>query len=115
MGQNLATSLKCRRRRCPMQRYDGLPPELRAWLAGAALPWSPHSALRLWSRALREAQGDAGSARARLDRTERRMLERDRLTIWGRSYPRPAGLDETGEALPAGRRKGPVFRGRHQS
>ena len=95
MAKNLATSLKCRRRVCQMERYDGLPPELRAWLAGAALPWSPHSALQVWSRAFRAAQGDAGSARARPDQTERRMLERARARIWGRSYPRPAGLDET--------------------
>ncbi|WP_260349929.1 DUF6525 family protein, partial [Alloyangia mangrovi] len=35
-----------------MSAYDRLPPELRAWLAQAALPWSPRSALRAWRGAL---------------------------------------------------------------
>ena len=76
-GGNLgATPLPARRRASdPMRIYDGLPPDLRAWLANAALPWSPQSCLRLWRRALRE-EGCAARARARLDRAEASMLAR---------------------------------------
>lgn len=87
MARNLATSLQCKPRTRPMDRYDRLPPELRAWLARAALPWSPHSASRLWLRFLREAEGDAAAALARLDRAERNMLAKDCPKVWGASYP----------------------------
>lgn len=33
MRGNLATSLRSRRRPCPIEHYDRLPPELRRWLA----------------------------------------------------------------------------------
>ena len=84
---NLATTLPrggCGR---PMAQYDRLPAELRLWLAGAALPWSAASALRLWQRALREAGGDISRARARLDRAEARMLTREAARIWGAAHP----------------------------
>ncbi len=58
-----------------MVAYDRLPPELRRWLADAALPWNPASALRLWQRALRD-RCDLKSALARL---ERATLARDRI------------------------------------
>ena len=77
-GRNLRSSLRTRAREAPMAAYDRLPPELRRWLAGAALPWSAASALRLWQRALRDC-GDAQAALARLDRAERATLARDRL------------------------------------
>lgn len=70
-----------------MDRYDRLPPELRSWLAAAALPWSPRSVLRLWNRLLREARGDVAAVLARLDRAEQKMLARDCPRIWGDSYP----------------------------
>lgn len=38
MRGNLASSLRRRRRPCPIAQYDRLPPELRRWLAQAALP-----------------------------------------------------------------------------
>lgn len=76
-GGNLgATPLRTKQRATdPMRVYDGLPPELRAWIADAALPWSPLSCLRLWRRALRE-EGCARAARARLDRAEAARLVR---------------------------------------
>ncbi|SIT84476.1 DUF6525 family protein [Pontibaca methylaminivorans] len=86
-GRNLATSLKRRNRPRPMERYDRLPPELRGWLAGAALPWSPHSALKLWRRLKRECQGDMAAIRRRMDLAEARMLARDAPKIWGHAYP----------------------------
>lgn len=83
-----------------MDRYDRLPPELRAWLSRAALPWSPHSAARLWHRLLHEARGDTATALARLDRAERDMLARDCAKIWRPGYP----LDAPAPAMPvAGR------------
>ncbi|WP_276617454.1 DUF6525 family protein [Qingshengfaniella alkalisoli] len=47
---NSRSALKRRRRANSMASFDGLPPELRRWLAQAALPWSAHSARRLWRR-----------------------------------------------------------------
>ena len=49
----------------PMSAYDRLPPDLRTWLAGAALPWSAASVLRIWQRALKET-GCTKAARDRL-------------------------------------------------
>ncbi|PJE36476.1 hypothetical protein CVM52_11930 [Pseudooceanicola lipolyticus] len=78
MSRNLATSLQRRRRANPMQTYDALPGPLRAWVAQAALPWSPASCLRIWRRA--RDQGDSPEAiLARLDRAEALTLSRDRF------------------------------------
>jgi hypothetical protein len=60
----------------PMRAYDRLPPDLRAWLADAARPWSPTSCLRLWSKALSE-EGCPKRALDRLNRAEAAMLARD--------------------------------------
>ncbi len=84
---NLAATLPRGGSGRPMAQYDRLPAELRLWLAGAALPWSAASALRLWQRALREAGGDISRARARLDRAEARMLTREAARIWGAAHP----------------------------
>lgn len=90
-SRNLATSLRRRIRPLPMERYDRLPPELRRWLAGAALPWSPNSVLRLWTRLQREARGDTDLILQRLDQAERRLLAKDAARIWGEGYPGRAG------------------------
>lgn len=87
MRANLATSLRRRRRSCPITQYDRLPPELRHWLAQAALPWSPVSALRLWRKLLDETGKDPEAARARLDMIEARMLMRDAPRVWGVAPP----------------------------
>ncbi|MFE3837263.1 DUF6525 family protein [Pseudogemmobacter sonorensis] len=84
---NLATSLRRRNRADPMRRYDRLPPELRGWLATAALPWSPCSALRLWRRLLRETGEDVPAALRRMDLAEARMLGRDGLALAPRPGP----------------------------
>lgn len=89
MSSNLATSLKRRSRGRPLDLFDRLPPELRAWLAGAALPWSPRSISRIWPRLLREERGDITAALARLDLAEQRMLAKDCPKIWGGCYPSP--------------------------
>ena len=59
-----------------MAAYDRLPADLRAWLAQAALPWSPASALRIWRRA-----GSPAAAFARLDAAEQAALARDRAGV----------------------------------
>lgn len=86
MAGNLATSLKRRHRGRPMDRYDRLPPDLRNWLARAALPWSPKSVLRLWLRLHRETGGNTALILRRLDLAEMRMLAKDAPRIWGRTY-----------------------------
>ena len=83
---NLASTLPRAGRARPMARFDGLPPELRRWLAGAALPWSADSALRLWRRALRET-GCPRAALARLAAAEARMLAREARAVWGAGHP----------------------------
>ena len=82
---NTVTRLK--RRTTPMQDFDRLPADLRAWLHRAALPWSARSALRLWQDALARSGGDRAAALARLERAEARSLGRERRAIWGPGYP----------------------------
>ncbi|SLN34505.1 hypothetical protein ROJ8625_01624 [Roseivivax jejudonensis] len=75
-----------RRRTCigdPMKAYDRLPPELRAWLTEAALPWSARSARRAWQRALRETGGDTKAASERLSHIEQANLAKDSPNVWG--------------------------------
>jgi hypothetical protein len=72
----------------PMAAYDRLPPDLRLWLAGAALPWSAVSVHRLWTRALRET-GCPKVARDRLCAAEARTLAREAAKVWGAEYPSP--------------------------
>ncbi|MGB0496808.1 MAG: DUF6525 family protein [Rubricella sp.] len=94
MTANLCSSLKRARRSAGLRDFDRLPPELRRWLHGAALPWSARSVARVWSRALKEARGDAQHALAELTRLEREHLRRDAARIWGPHHPmalNPAG------------------------
>ncbi|KIC24858.1 MULTISPECIES: DUF6525 family protein [unclassified Leisingera] len=82
--RNLNSRLKRRRRAGdPMQAYDALPPGLRQWLASACLPWSPASALRIWTRA--GGSRDPAAAAARLDAAEQAMLKRD-ARVWTLRY-----------------------------
>jgi Family of unknown function (DUF6525) len=79
MRRNLNAGLPGRTRsRCSMRAYDALPPALRRWLAGACLPWSPESALRIWRRARAETGSDAAAA-ARCAEVEAAMLARERV------------------------------------
>jgi len=76
-----ATSLRSRRRNSdPMQAFDALPAPLRSWLAQAALPWSPASAKRVWSRA-RSKGLCVDSALQTLARVETQTLARDSQAI----------------------------------
>jgi hypothetical protein len=66
-----------RRGRDPMAAYDSLPAPVRHWLSEAALPWSPVSVRRIWSKS--RAKGlSPEEALARLSRAEAQTLERDR-------------------------------------
>ncbi|SHI43944.1 DUF6525 family protein [Wenxinia saemankumensis] len=86
MRANTGNSTLARRRRAgvPMDSYDRLPPALRRWLSEAALPWSPHSALRAWRKALR-ACGDEDAACGRLSRIKAAQLRRDKVWAIRRS------------------------------
>ena len=81
-----------------MEHYDRLPPDLRSWLAGAALPWSPHSVLKIWNRLSRELGRDTTAIRQRLDLAERRMLAKDATRIWGTAYPYEVVVADIGSA-----------------
>lgn len=70
----------------PMREYDRLPPELRAWLASALLPWRPRSARRAFDRALSKTR-DMGRALETLDRIERSQVARDIRGTWGDAHP----------------------------
>ncbi len=71
------TSLPIRKRsEDPMTAYDRLPPDLRAWMQRAALPWSPRSCRAIWHRVKQNGGTDA-QALARLAAVEAAMLARD--------------------------------------
>ena len=71
------TSLRGKRRvGNPMNEYDTLPAPLRAWLAQAALPWSPASARRIWTRAKAKGQ-TIEETLSTLSRAEAKTLSRD--------------------------------------
>ncbi|WP_375691753.1 DUF6525 family protein [Pseudooceanicola sp. LIPI14-2-Ac024] len=69
-----------------MRAYDALPGPLRAWVAQAALPWSPASCLRIWLKARAEG-ATVDTILARLDRAERLSLSRDRLSPFATPVP----------------------------
>ena len=69
-----------------MREFDRLPAELRAWLAGAILPWSPRSVRRAYRRALLRTR-DPELAMQELDRLERTMLAGDAAATWGPGHP----------------------------
>ena len=82
-----ATSLRRRRRSTdPMRDFDGLPAELRAWLAAAILPWSPRSVRRAYARASART-GCAASALLELDLMQARLVARDARKVWGEDHP----------------------------
>ena len=78
IGGNLGRVAIRRRSRCadPMAAFDALPRPLRAWMAGAALPWSPASCLRLWSR-LRARGASVPERLEALSAAEAKALKRE--------------------------------------
>jgi len=82
MNRNLGQSSLRRKRRSsdPMAAFDGLPAPLRQWLSEAALPWSPASARRIWSKSL--AKGSTPEeALLSLSQAEAQTLARDTFAI----------------------------------
>ena len=78
MSRNLGQSSLRRKRRSgdPMAAFDALPGPLRRWLSEAALPWSPASVKRIWSRS--RAMGlSADETLTALSRAEAKTLSRD--------------------------------------
>lgn len=69
-----------------MGDYDQLPPELRAWLATALLPWRPISVRRAFDGAYARTK-DKNDALRELDDLERRRVARDARSVWGEHYP----------------------------
>ena len=76
---NLGQSSLRRKRRTgdPMSAYDGLPAPLRLWLSEAALPWSPASARRLWSKSRAKGLTEEETL-ASLSAVKAKTLARDR-------------------------------------
>ena len=70
-----------------MRDYDGLPQELRAWVAAADLPWRPRSVRRSFERALADT-GDVNQALEELDRLQERLVAKDVKKVWGEVHPR---------------------------
>jgi hypothetical protein len=69
-----------------MRDFDGLPAELRGWLAAAVLPWRPQSVRRAFDRAVARTR-DPARALQELDRLERRLVAEDARRIWGQGHP----------------------------
>ncbi len=82
MNRNLGHSSLPRKRRArdPMTAFDGLPPVLRQWLSEAALPWSPASARRIWTRCRTRGLTPEETLR-KLSEAEARTLARDKAAI----------------------------------
>ncbi|MEM9012425.1 MAG: DUF6525 family protein [Pseudomonadota bacterium] len=86
-GNRGQTSLKRKRRsEDPMQEFDRLPPELRAWLAEAVLPWRPRSVQRAFDTAFARTR-DKADAFQQLDRLQERLVAKDARKVWGQDYP----------------------------
>ena len=79
MNRNLGQCSLRRKRRFsdPMEAFDRLPVAARQWVAQAALPWSPVSVHRIWSKSRAKGLSDA-EALLSLAQAEARTLARDR-------------------------------------
>ncbi|MEM6385617.1 MAG: DUF6525 family protein [Pseudomonadota bacterium] len=87
MTRNLGqTSLRRKRRSVdPMAAYDGLPSPLRRWLSQAALPWSPTSVRRIWTKS--QAKGlTPEETLESLSQAEARTLARDKQSNTSKFY-----------------------------
>ena len=81
------TSLKTRRRRqSPMREFDRLPAELRAWVAGAMLPWRPRTVQAAFDKAMART-GDPKLALSELNRIQRALVAKDAGQVWGKDHP----------------------------
>ncbi|WP_195819400.1 DUF6525 family protein [Roseobacter sp. MH60115] len=78
MSRNLGQCSLRRKRRDgdPMETFDGLPAPVRQWVTQAALPWSPASVRRIWSKSRAKGLSD-DEALLSLSQAEARTLARD--------------------------------------
>ena len=75
------TTLKIKNRpSSPMSEFDGLPPELRRWLANAILPWSARSVKKAYRKAKSDL-GNTASALNKLNQIEAKLIAKDRPII----------------------------------
>lgn len=72
-----------------MAEHDRLPPDLRRFMAEAALPWSARSVLRLWRKGLAET-GCRLRALERVRRAAEATLRRETRETWGPDHPAAA-------------------------
>ncbi len=87
--------------RDPLAEFDALPAPLRQWLAEAAMPWSPRSALRIWRRVLRRCCGDVALARREMSRIEAERLAEDVARVWGPGHPYLSARGESAGGPPS--------------
>jgi len=82
MSRNLGQcSLRRKRRKGdPMDAFDSLPAPVRQWVAQAALPWSPTSVRRIWSKSRAKGLSD-DEALLSLAQAEARTLARDQQSL----------------------------------
>lgn len=86
-GNRGQTSLKSKRRSTnPMQEFDRLPADLRAWVALADLPWRAKSVKQAFDRAVTRT-GDTRLALMELDALQARLIAKDARAVWGQSHP----------------------------
>jgi len=85
MNGNLGDTTLRRKRRSgdPMAAFDELPAPLRRWLSEAALPWSPASVRRIWSKSLAKGLTPEETLKT-LHLAEGRTLARDRQSTVSR-------------------------------
>lgn len=81
-----------RRAEDPMREFDRLPPDLRAWLTMAALPWRPRSVQRAFEKALKET-GDRSRALAQLSALQGRIIAKDTAMVFGPNHPSASAHD----------------------
>lgn len=79
MNRNLGQTSLRRKRRAgdPMDAFDDLPAPVRQWVAHAALPWSPISVRRIWSKSRAKGMSDEEALQT-LSHAEACTLARDR-------------------------------------
>ena len=78
MKRNLGDNRLPKRRRSgnPMQTYDGLPREVRAWVAEAKIPWSPAACRKIWLTEMKRG-ASIEAVLEKLDQAEDRTLARE--------------------------------------
>ncbi len=88
MPSNRGNTTLRRRRRAgnPMTEYDRLPRELRAWVAGAIMPWRAGSVEVAYRKALKRT-GSPDAAIRELDRIQGSMVAKDARKVWDGTHP----------------------------